>query len=319
MKVAILNCSEIARRRMIPAFQSVEGIEISVVCSRDINKAKEYSEEFGILSYTDDPKEIIRQKPDIVYISSPPSAHFDSAIPFIENRINVLCEKSLTVDAYMTNFLINLSERNGVFIQENYAFPHHSQWKWIEENLHRIGQVLYIRSAFEFPPRDTKTDFRYNPKLGGGALLDAGGYPIKLASLLMSTPQSITGVTNISENLHVDLSGRSFIIDETGVSAFLSWSFESTYRCDVEIVGSLGTIKANKIFTPKADEAVEVLLTMTSGEREYHFFRCDHFAELIKDFKRIIENKDASHHKSILKQSNWQTYVSSTSIRTFTN
>jgi hypothetical protein len=87
----------------------------------------------------------------------------------------------------------------------------------------------------------------------------------------------------------------------------------------VEIIGTRGTIKADKIFTPKADEAVEVLLTMTSGENEYHFFRCDHFVELVRDLKTRIENQDNSHHKSILKQSNWQTYVSSTSIRTFTN
>lgn len=318
MKVAILNCSDIGKRRMIPAFQAIPGIEVVIVCSRDIHKAQRYAEEFGIPKWTDNPDDIVGV--DLVYISSPPSEHFDSIKTFLRRKINVLCEKSLTIDAYQTTYLVNLADKNGVILQENYGFPFHTQWKWITENLNRIGEILYIRSGFEFPPRDTKTDFRYKSALGGGALFDAGGYPIKLASLLMGTPQRLDAVTHLSKSLDIDLSGRTFIIDDMGISAFLTWSFESTYRCDVEIVGTRGTIKADKIFTPRVDEPVKVSLSLVEGNlNESHEFVCDHFAELIRDLKIKIDNRDNSHHKSILKQSNWQTYVSSTSIRTFTN
>jgi len=317
MKVAILNCSDIAKRRMIPAFQAIPEVEISIVCSRDIRRAKQYAEEFGIPKYTDNPDEIIGV--DLVYISSPPSEHFDAIKTFIKRKINVLCEKSLTIDAYQTTYLINLADKQGVLIQENYGFPFHTQWKWIKENLNKIGDLLYIRSGFEFPPRNIETDFRYKSALGGGALFDAGGYPIKLASLLLGTPQKLDAITHLSKSLDIDLSGRTFIIDETGKSAFLTWSFESTYRCDVEIIGTRGTIKAGKIFTPRVDEHVEVSLSLIGEPVERQQFVCDHFIELIRDFINRIETKDNSHHKSILKQSNWQTYVSSTSIRTFTN
>jgi len=302
---------------MIPAFQAIPEVEISIVCSRDIRRAKQYAEEFGILKYTDNPDEIIGV--DLVYISSPPSEHFDAIKTFIKRKINVLCEKSLTIDAYQTIYLINLADKQGVLIQENYGFPFHTQWKWIKENLNKIGDLLYIRSGFEFPPRNTETDFRYKSALGGGALFDAGGYPIKLASLLLGTPQKLDAITHLSKSLDIDLSGRTFIIDETGKSAFLTWSFESTYRCDVEIVGTRGTIKAGKIFTPRVDEHVEVSLSLIGEPVERQQFVCNHFVELIRDFINRIETKDNSHHKSILKQSNWQTYVSSTSIRTFTN
>lgn len=317
MKVAILNCSDIAKRRMIPAFQAIPDLQISVICSRDIRRAKQYAEEFGIPRYTDNPDEIVDV--DVVYISSPPSEHFDAIKTFIKRKINVLCEKSLTIDAYQTTYLINLADKHGVLIQENYGFPFHTQWKWITENLNKIGDILYIRSGFEFPPRDTEMDFRYKSALGGGALFDAGGYPIKLAALLLGTVQKLDAVTHRSKSLGIDLSGRTFIIDESGKSAFLTWSFESTYRCDVEIIGTKGTIKAGKIFTPRVDEHVEVSLSLIGKAVERQQFVCDHFVELIRDFINRIKIKDNSHHKSILKQSNWQTYVSSTSIRTFTN
>lgn len=314
MRVAILNCSDIAKRRIIPAFQKVEGMDIIIVCSRDKSKAKEYAKEFDIPMYTDDPKEILQFKPDVIYISSPPSEHFESVKFFLENGVNVLCEKSFTTDTYMTNYLIDLADRKGLIIQENYGFEFHSQWKWITENLNRIGRMQCIRASFEFPPRDSKTDFRYNSKLGGGALFDAGGYPIKLASLLLTNTHSSHSVSSWSDKFGVDLSGRCSLVDTNGVSAFLSWSFESPYRCDLEITGSKGVIRSNKIFTPKVDEAVEVSLTI-DGKTETNHFSCDHFAELIKDMKERIENKDNSHHKKILEQSKLQSYVSSTSFR----
>jgi predicted dehydrogenase len=43
MKIGILNCSDIARIRMIPAMKKITDIEISVICSREIKKAKEFA------------------------------------------------------------------------------------------------------------------------------------------------------------------------------------------------------------------------------------------------------------------------------------
>jgi predicted dehydrogenase len=121
----------------------------------------------------------------------------------------------------------------------------------------------------------------------------------------------------MSDKYQVDLSGNAYIQDEFGVSAFLTWSFQSKYRCELEIVGTEGVIRSNKIFSPRADEEVEVTLHSTTGELvDSGKFVCDHFAKLIEDLKRSIENKTNSHHEQIIKQSNWQHYVSTSSFRT---
>jgi NDP-hexose-3-ketoreductase len=318
MKIAILNCSDIAKRRMIPAFQSTPGIEITIVCSRDEERAKEYAKQFRIPKYTTNPEDI--NDVDLVYISSPPSEHYNDMIKFVSKGINILCEKSLTTNSQSAADIIRLAESNGVIIQENYAFPFHTQWKWITENLHRIGRIQYIRSSFEFPPRNKSTDFRYNKKLGGGALYDAGGYPIKLASLLLGyiDPTRVIASTMWSNKHQVDLSGNSYISDENGTSAFLTWGFQSKYRCSLEIIGTEGVIEANKIFSPRADEEVLVRLYSTEGRIiDGDSFICDHFYNLIADLKKRIETKDNSIHKQIIKQSNLQQYVSTASIGTF--
>jgi NDP-hexose-3-ketoreductase len=321
MRIGILNCSDIARRRMIPAMQSVPGVEVTIVCSRSKEKAKEYAKEFGIPQYTDNPEDLYIGL-DAVYISSPPSEHYEPMTNFICRGIDVLCEKSLTISTGQTESVIRDAEQFGVIVQENYGFQFHPQWKYIMKSLEDIGDIISINSGFEFPPRDTSSDFRYNKNLGGGALLDAGGYPIKAASLIMSKINlgEISGSFRFSSDLEVDVSGNVYFLDDKGTSAFLTWSFETPYRCDLEITGTKGKIKARKIFTPKPDETVSVERTDMFGKIiETKEFKSDHFRELIIDFKRRVEECDDSHFPEILKQSNWQSYAKSTSFRTLIN
>lgn len=314
MKIIILNSSDIAYRRIIPALKKVRDIEIVAVCSRDINKAKRYSEDFNIPYYTDNYDSL--PEADAVYISSPPSLHYEQIKYFLNKGIHVLSEKSITTDYQHTLDLILLANKNNLILQENYAFEFHAQWKFINDNLETIGHIQYIKSSFEFPPRNVLTDFRYNVNLGGGSLYDAGGYPIKLASLLLSNIKHCMSSSKHSAQYNVDLFGNCYFVDSNGTSAFLSWGFNSLYKCDLEIVGSKGTIKANKIFTPKAEESTNVTINYIDGISLNQTFTDDHFVSLIEDFKHRIKSKDNSHHINIIKQSYWQSYVSINSITT---
>jgi len=321
MKIGILNCSDIARRRMIPAMKSIPGIDITIVCSRSKEKAKEYAKEFDIPQYTDNPEDLFIGL-DAVYISSPPSEHYEPMTEFIRRGINVLCEKSLTISSNHTESIIRDAIQFGVIVQENYGFQFHPQWKYIIKSIKDLGDIISIKSGFEFPPRDASTDFRYNKDLGGGALLDAGGYPIKAASLIMNRINlgEISGSYRFSSELEIDISGNVYFLDDKGTSAFLTWSFETPYRCDLEIIGTKGKIKSRKIFTPKADENVTVEKTDMFGKIiETKEFKADHFRELIIDFKRRIDEGDNSHFPEIIKQSNWQSYAKSTGFRTILN
>jgi len=320
MRVAILNCSDIARRRVIPAFQSIDGVEITAICSRDLDKAHEYAKEFEIPIYTDDPEFITTDVADLVYISSPPQCHHTAIRDNLLNGLHVLCEKSLTTDSKKTEDLIKLADSLGLIIQENYAFQYHPQWKWIMNNLNRIGKIQTVRSAFEFPPRDKSTDFRYKKALGGGALFDAGGYPIKAASLILKEIElgQFGSSSMIDIETEVDLTGSCYFVDSTGTSAYLSWSFDSTYKCFIEITGSNGFIRADKIFTPKSDEVVSIKLRTLDGDEEVTF-QSDQFRDLIIDLMDKIKTGNNSHHKEIITQSKYQSYAKTTGIRAIIN
>ena len=56
-------------------------------------------------------------------------------------------------------------------------FQYHNQHAFVQKIIEdgEIGDIHFFKSSFGFPPR-RKDDIRYNKELGGGALLDAGGY-----------------------------------------------------------------------------------------------------------------------------------------------
>jgi dTDP-3,4-didehydro-2,6-dideoxy-alpha-D-glucose 3-reductase len=315
MKIGILNCSDIARRRMIPAIKRL-GFEIPVICSRDIKKAKDFAKEFEIHRYTDDPADL--KNIDAVYISSPPSEHAESIEFFLNRGINVLCEKSITTSLEDTERLIKLAESKGLIVMENYAFQFHPQWKWILTKIERceLGTILSINADFKFPKRPDPNDFRYNTKLGGGALLDCGGYPLMVVNLLSKGGLIHTQFNQIYRD-DLDIHGSAMICDKN-TTFHLSWGMESFYRCSLEIIGTEGMIFTPKIFTPKSDE--EVLLQYYRHEwhlPEIYHFQSDQFAEILHEFERCIKEKDSSHHRIIESQSYLQENAKITSIRTF--
>ena len=112
-----------------------------------------------------------------------------------------------------------------------------------------IGDIRLYRISFGFPLRQLN-DFRYNKKLGGGALLDAGGYCIKYARYLLGDTAKVAfAQTNGIEGFEVDMYGSATIINEKGDVAQIAFGMDNDYRCDIEIWGSKGTITSNRILT----------------------------------------------------------------------
>lgn len=318
MKIGILNCSDIARRRTIPALKSISGFDITSVCSRNLDKAKSFAKEFEIRTFTDNPEDMIPYI-DAVYISSPPSEHFKWIHFFLDSGKHVFCEKSLTTSKRDTEYLINFAKDRGLIIMENYAFQWHPQWQWIKEKIDskELGNILTVRASFEFPLRpNPDEDFRYNVDLGGGALLDCGGYPLMLFNLMTNDKSEIEMISHRTLRDDLDIHGTA-LLNDGEISFFLSWGMESFYRCDLEIVGTKGKITSPKIFTPKADEIVRLTYERHGKETEYHHFSSDQFANILQEFKRCIEEKDSNHHIKVIRQSHLQNHAKITSIRTF--
>lgn len=188
---------------------------------------------------------------DAVYLPLPPALHYKWAKLALENRKHVFVEKPSTTSLADTDSLIDVAKDRSLALHENYMFVFHDQLKAIDDVVKsgEIGDVRLYRISFGFPLRQ-KNDFRYNKALGGGALLDAGGYTMKYANYLLgNTGKVVTAQVNYINGFEVEMFGSCTMVNDLGLTAQLAFGMDNDYRCEVEIWGSKGTITSNRILT----------------------------------------------------------------------
>lgn len=275
IRIGIICPSEIAFRRFMPALKKAEkeiafaGIgyaspeewfgDISKVSSEAIKEQQE-RERAKALTFIDayggkifpGYKVLIESKDvDAIYLPLPPVLHYKWAKLALENGKHVFVEKPSTTCLTDTDSLIEIASEKGLALHENYMFVFHDQLKALDDVVKsgEIGDVRLYRISFGFPLR-AKNDFRYNKALGGGALLDAGGYTMKYANYLLGdTAKVVTAQVNNIDGFEVDMFGSCTMVNDEGQTAQLAFGMDNDYKCEVEIWGSKGTITSNRILT----------------------------------------------------------------------
>ena len=308
IRLGILGCSEIAFRRFMPAAKNVDGLEVVCVAEEYApEKLKEFCDTYQIDGVGSFDEIIESDDIDAVYVPQPPALHHRYAKKALECGKHVLIEKPSTTCYDDTLELVELAKKNGLALHENYMFRYHTQigqiLDLIEEG--RIGDVRLFRADFGFPMRP-KNDFRFNKDLGGGALLDACGYTVKLAQILLGETAKVdTACMNGLEGFDVDMYGSATLSNDSGVVCQIGYGMDCGYRCSLDVWGSTGQIYTNRIFTAPPDYEPTVTIRTNDGEENISLKPYSHFEKSIEEF--VAEIKDASKrdamYSSILHQS----------------
>lgn len=321
IKIGVLCPSEIALRRFMPALMKCEGLEFAGISSASAeewfgeptdelvemekNKAKKFTDSYGGRLFESYNELLSSPDVDAVYIPLPPALHFKWAKKALENGRHVFLEKPFTTAFADTEELLKIAKEKNLAVHENYMFLYHSQLDWIKDKLSEIGEIRLIRIDFGFPFRGAN-DFRYNKELGGGALLDCGGYTIKLAGLFLGETAKVTASQlNTKSGFDVDIYGSATLTNSDGLTAQIAFGMDNSYKCSLEIWGSEGTIYTNRILT--APDGFEPVVTVKKGNEEQQFTLSadDTFAKSIEFFRQCVDNKSvrAKHYKAICTQS----------------
>lgn len=318
IKIGIICPSEIAFRRFLPAIKkdsdkiqfvaigisspkewfgdtsnvSVEAIEEQQ--TREMAKAKTFTDQYGgkvIVGY-----ETLATSPDIdaVYIPLPPALHYKWAKLALEAGKHVFVEKPSTTNLPDTDSLIELASARELALHENYMFIYHDQLQALQDVVAsgEIGIVRLYRITFGFPLRQLN-DFRYNKKLGGGALLDAGGYCMKYANYLLGeTANVVTAQINGIKGFEVDMNGSATMVNAEGTVAQMAFGMDNDYRCEIEIWGSKGTITSNRILTAPAGFVPSYIIKKNQNIETRLLPADDAFLKSVHRFVVCIENAD---------------------------
>jgi len=305
-KLGIIGTSNIAFNRFLPALMGSNSFEYAGVATRTHEKAVRFAQAYQGEIFDNYDSLIYSPKVDALYLPLPPALHKEWAMKALENGKHVLLEKPFTTSLEDTQQIIELARAKNLAVHENYMFVFHKQVSKIKQLLaeNTIGELRQVRMAFGFPFRGGG-DFRYHKEFGGGALLDCGGYPIKLACILLGESARVSSAQlNIQTGFDVDIFGSATLENEQGLTAQIAFGMDNFYRCEVEIWGSGGCLSAQRIFTAPTDFKPQIILQSNGGseiitvESDNQFLNSiGYFASCIVDEK--IRNES---YAQILKQ-----------------
>lgn len=289
--IGIIGGADIAYRMFIPSLLENNNFRCIGVATNSYQKKDIFSRKFNISVF--DSYDVMIENSDVkaLYIPLPPELHYKWAKKAIEKGKHVFIEKPSTTSYQNSHELVNMAKEKNVVIHENYMFQYHSQLSKIMELIKngRIGDIRLIKCSFGFPLRE-KSDFRYSKSLGGGALLDAGGYVTKLASIFLGDSIKVQSASkNMIEGFDVDMYGSVTFINERGLVCQAAYGMDCYYQCNLEVWGSHGKLSTNRIFTAPKDFTPKVLIDTAEGSEEIILHADNHFSKSIEMFYNAIK------------------------------
>lgn len=326
LKIGIICPSEIANRRFLPALKTIENVEfigvavnsakerygenipsaetVEEMLKTETQRAREMVNAFGGKLYDSYSDIVFSSDIDAIYIPLPPALHYKWAKKALAVGKHVLVEKPSTISQRDTADLIGIAKQNKLALHENYMFVFHDQLKAVNRIIEarELGDVRLYRISFGFPMRAVN-DFRYMKQLGGGALLDAGGYTIKYASYLLGeSAQIVYAHMNHASQFEVDLYGSGALINDEGVTAQIAFGMDNEYKCELEIWGSKGTLTTGRILTAPAGFVPTARIVRNGKEETFELPTDDAFRKSILCFMRCIEDDQTRENNYALIQ-----------------
>ena len=164
------------------------------VGSRSEARAKAFADKFNMpASYGSYEHLLMDPQVEAVYVATPHQEHARLALMAVAAGKHVLVEKPFATSAQDAQAVVDAARAMGVMAMEAMWTRYLPGFDVLRQILEsgQIGQVGEVSADFGFMlPFDPHSRI-YDPALAGGALLDAGIYPVSLVSAVIGAPSAI--------------------------------------------------------------------------------------------------------------------------------
>ncbi|GBL21174.1 uncharacterized oxidoreductase ORF334 [Acidimicrobiaceae bacterium] len=287
VKWGFLGAGWIANRATAPAVRAANNAQLFGVASRDRARSAKFEPQNVYDTYQqllDDPQI------EVVYISLANHQHLEWVTKSLEAGKHVLCEKPLGLNAFEVQQMIECSKRCNRLLVEAVWTRWHPRFKRIVELVESgaIGEIKSIESQWGFKSEMTE-NYRLDPLLGGGALLDIGCYQANMWVALTqgANDLKINSVDRKIGPTKIDLTTEVKAMINNKTSVQLMSSFEKDVPQILKIEGSSGIIATD------AGEAFSTWREPSSlriRDRIEHFYSVDAFVEMVQHVSEQVAN-----------------------------
>ncbi len=182
--------------------------KIIAVGSRTRESADRFADDFGIPLRFGSYEELATcPEVDAIYVATPHPFHKQNTLLCLNAGKAVLCEKPFAINAREAQVMVDIARSKKVFLMEamwvRFTPLFQKVKEWLEDGL--IGDIRYLQSDYGFLSDKGPKSRVFNLKLGGGALLDVGVYPVSLASYVFNKQPDVIktcgylGATGVDE------------------------------------------------------------------------------------------------------------------------
>jgi predicted dehydrogenase len=285
-----IGAGVVATKALAPAVRSARNANLYAVASRDITRALNLSPERVYDNYD----ELINDpKVEAIYISLPNNVHASIASRALIAGKAVLCEKPLTMNYQESEELVRVSKTSNSLLVEAIWFRWHPRLIKACEQIKAgvIGEISQIDAAFTYV-NNNKDNYRFDPALGGGALLDLGPYPLHLIASLFGSEARVELLT-VNQDIGpsgVDLVTKGSALINGSARFNFNLSFVGKLSQEISISGSKGSIKflEGAAFTNWNEPS-----TLLVNDEIYSFESVDAYQLMVEAVSDVILGKPA--------------------------
>jgi predicted dehydrogenase len=257
----VLGTAKIALTKVIPAMQCSPWCEITAIASRDLAKAKAAASELNIPRAYGSYEELLADESvEVIYNPLPNHLHVPWTVKAAEAGKHVLCEKPIALNADEARRLIGVRNRTSVRIQEAFMVRTHPQWLETRRLIQtgRVGTLRSITGFFSYFNPDP-ANIRNQLKLGGGALMDIGCYPITISRFMFAAePRRVLGLIERDAVFGTDSLTSAVLDFPQGHSTFTCSTRLAPYQRMI-FLGSEGRIEVLIPFNAPNDRPTQLL------------------------------------------------------------
>jgi predicted dehydrogenase/aryl-alcohol dehydrogenase-like predicted oxidoreductase len=239
-----------------------------------------------------------------IYVAAPHPMHAEWTIKAAEAGKHVLCEKPFALNHAQAMAMIEAAQSSDVFLMEAFMYRCHPQTAKLVELVRAgaIGSVRVIQATFSFHARFNPEGRLFNNALGGGGILDVGGYCVSMARLIagaatgkaFAEPARVTGAGHIGEISRVDEYAIASLTFPGDIVAQLFTGVRVNGENVVRIFGDEGSILVPAPWMPgyndnvckiivKRDDEEKVQEIAVESDRHLYAYEADTVAAHIED------------------------------------
>ena len=260
-------------------FKFTANAKLLGIASNDLNKIKRFKDDFDISNdycFSSYENLIKNKNIDIIYIALPTSMHFEWVVKCLNEGKRVLVEKPATTNSTEAESIKKNFLNKSIFFTEALMYLYHPQIKKVIEliKLKEIGDLISMDTVFGSDILTKKNFFGFkkkkkinpenrlfNKKMGGGAILDLGCYPISFSTLIASMKSQ----TDLDK---VEICNKKKEIVPSGVDldSYIELKFQNNFKSKVGVSFTKNLGKQTTIFGTKGEIIIEDTWTANNSK-----------------------------------------------------